>query len=109
RKTQTLRLRQSVRNRFHRAATPRSNSDLRLLRKTLCGNLIAELSHDIARGPDENNSHLAAEIGEGRVLRHKAPSDPCCVSACGGHYLFEALVIEVAALTVERIPIHELR
>ena len=89
---------------FHRAAAPGGDRDLRLFRKTLRGDLVAETTHHVAAGPDEHNAHLAAKVGECRVFGNKAPSHPDRIGAGGGKRLFEALIVEVAALGADGYP-----
>ena len=79
-----------------------------MLRKTFGSDLVAELAHHVARRPDENDSHLTAEIGERSVFRHEAPAHPDGIGTRRRKRLFEPPVVEVAALKMMRLRIDKL-
>ena len=101
-------MRQSIRDGFDRTAAPGSNRDLRLFGEAFGSDLVAEAAHDIAARADKDNSHLLAEVSEGCVFCHEAPAHPDCVGVRFRQNLFETLVVEVAALGMQRVAIQGL-
>ncbi len=66
--------------------------------RRLAAILSPKLAHHISRGPDVYDPHFPAKVGECRVFRHKAPSNPHGIGADGGERVFQSRIVEVAAL-----------
>ena len=107
-KAQTLGMRAGIGDGLDRPTAPGSDGNLGLLRETFRSDLVAQAAHHIAARPDENDSHLAAKIGECRMFRHKAPAHPNRICTRGRERLFQPAVVEVAALGPMSIGVDEL-
>jgi hypothetical protein len=100
---------ESVGQGFCRTSAPGHDRDVRLLRKPLGGDLVADAAHGIAIWADEHNAHVAAEVGEGGMLGHEAPSHPYGFRARHAQSPRQVYIIHVAAVQLLGLRIKHMR
>ncbi len=74
-------LRQRLVERGQPATAPRGDRHADLLGDQLRADLVPELAHRVRARPDEGDPDAGAQVGEGRVFRDEAPTDPRSVRA----------------------------
>ena len=94
---QLLGMMESVGQGFSRTSAPGHDRNLRLLREPLGGDLVADAAHSFTVWADERDTHLAAEVGEGGMLGHEAPSYPNRFRTRRAQSTGEVFIIHVAA------------
>jgi hypothetical protein len=90
-----------------RTATPWSDGNTCLLGKEFGSDLVAYTAHNIAIGPDEDEVHLPAEIGEGGLFCDESPTHPDSLSACRRKRPPQAGIVDVTALALLRVRVKD--